>query len=176
MSNPYLAELRIMSFNFAPKGWALCNGQTLSIQQNAALFSLIGTYYGGNGVNTFQLPDLRGRVPIHMGPGFTIGQAGGEENHTLITIEMPQHNHLMQVTATTAGAAIPSTNNYLAQGKSSSSGNPAVNLYSTSTTPNTAFAPTAISNNGSGQPHPNQQPYLALTVCIALVGIFPSRN
>jgi microcystin-dependent protein len=177
VGTPFLSELRIMSFGFPPKGWALCNGQLLAINQNQALFSLLGTTYGGDGRINFGLPNLQGRVPIHMGNGFTLGQQAGEVAHTLLITEMPTHNHLMQVMATTANTPVPSTTTYLAQGKSSSSGNPPVNQYSTAASPNATFAPqAAISYTGGNQPHPNQQPYLVLSICIALQGIFPTQN
>src|SRR5271156_3830775 len=100
MATPFLGEVRIVSFNYPPKGWAFCNGQTLSISQNTALFSLLGTFYGGDGIQTFQLPNLQARMPLHAGPGFTQGQAAGEVNHTLIMTEMSSHNHLAQGVAT----------------------------------------------------------------------------
>lgn len=175
MDDPFLSELRIMSFNFAPTGWAQCNGQLLPINQNQALFALLGTTYGGDGIRTFGLPNLQGRVPIHAGDGFVLGQAAGEMSHTLTTQEMPTHSHLMQVTAVTASALTGSPNAYLGQGRSSSSGNPGVDLYSASANLDATFAPTAITNTGGSQPHPNQQPYLALNICIALQGIFPSQ-
>jgi microcystin-dependent protein len=167
MSTPYLGEMRIMSFNFAPKGWAQCNGQFLPINQNQALFSLLGTQYGGNGQTTFALPDLRGRVPIHQGQSFIIGQAGGQETHTIIMSEMPAHNHVPQ-----GNSAVPNT------------GSPANafwcdisnNSYSTAGAGNTTLAPGAVTNTGGSQPHNNLQPFLVLNICIALQGIFPSRN
>lgn len=176
MSEPFLSELRIMSFNFAPRGWAQCNGQLLAINQNQALFTLLGSTYGGNGVQTFALPNLQGRVPIHAGDGFVLGESAGEAAHTLAVAEMPAHNHLMQVTAGTAAGLNPGPNFYLGEGKSTSSGSPGVNLYSTAASPNTTFDSSAVSFTGASQPHPNQQPYLVLNVCIALQGIFPTQN
>lgn len=179
MSSPYLSEIRLMSFNFAPRGWALCNGQILGIQQNSALFALIGTYYGGNGVQTFALPNLQGRVPVHMGDGFGIGQVMGEVSHTLSLSEMPTHQHLMKASTTAGAETIPAP--ALALGKaevSTSTAAPAatpVNIYGTGNT-SAVFNAAAISNTGSGQPHPNQQPYLVSNYCISLSGIFPSRN
>ena len=178
MSTPYLGEIKIMSFNFPPKGWALCNGQLLPINQNQALFSLLGTTYGGNGVQTFALPNLQGCVPVHLGNGFTLGQRGGENNHTLVLSEIPSHNHLINVSNT--GALENAT------GKSPASHSPAqavaatnpvtpVNIYGTGGITET-FAATAISNVGGSQPHSNQQPYLTLNCSIALQGIFPSQN
>ena len=175
MSSPYLSEIRIMAFNFPPKGWQLCNGQTLAINANQALFSLIGTTYGGNGVQTFNLPNLQGNVPIHMGNGFTLGQTKGEANHTLTVNEMGAHNHLMAATAATATEQIPTPNSFLAQAQSQSSNKPAVSIYGTGNV-GAPLAPATIGSNGGSQPHPNQQPYLVLNFCIALQGIFPSRS
>src|ERR1700760_13539 len=110
MSTPFMSEIRIMSFNFAPKGWALCNGQLLPINQNQALFSLLGTVYGGNGQTTFALPDVRGRVPLHVGSGFSLGERGGEYAHTLTTAEVPQHNHQAQGSSTAGNTDIPAGN------------------------------------------------------------------
>jgi microcystin-dependent protein len=175
MSTPFLSEIRIMSFGFPPKGWAQCNGQLLPINQNQALFALLGTTYGGDGRVNFGLPNLQGCVPISMGAGFTLGQVAGEENHTLNISEMAQHNHGMQGVAATADNATPSTILALAQGIAAATGTPPVNLYGNGQ-PNATFAPPTISNSGGSQPHPNQQPYLVLNFCIALQGIFPSQN
>jgi microcystin-dependent protein len=178
MSTPFLAELRIMSFNFAPKGWALANGQLLPINQNQALFSLLGTTYGGNGQTTFALPNLQGRVPIHMGNGFIQGQAGGENNHLLTQSEMAPHNHSMSVSNTTAlENATGKTPAGHSPAQSVAATNPVspVNIYGTSS-PTETFNAGTIANAGSGQPHSNQQPYLTLNCCIALQGIFPSQN
>ena len=165
MSEPFLSEIKMMSFVFAPKGWATCDGQLLAINQNQALFSLLGTTYGGNGQTNFALPDLRGRTPIHMGNGHVLGERAGEQNHTLINSELPTHNHLAQA-STTDGDQIIATNNYLA---------PVSQLYgaSVNTTP---MASAEISLIGGGQPHLNMQPFLTLGFCIALQGIFPSQN
>jgi microcystin-dependent protein len=176
MSEQFLSELRIMSFGFAPIGWIQCNGQLLPINQNQALFSLLGTFYGGDGRSNFALPNLQGRVPVHRGAGYNLGQASGETGHTLNISEMATHRHLMQATAVTATAAVPTSNDYLGQGKTTSSGAPAVNLYSTSQTSDVAFAAGALSNSGGGQAHENRQPFLALNICIALQGIFPTQN
>ena len=175
MSDPYLSEIRIMSFNFAPRNWALCNGQLLAINQYQALFSLLGTTYGGDGRATFGLPNLQGRVPLHFGNGFTLGQQSGETAHTLLYSEMPLHNHLMTATAAKAASAIPAPAVYLGKGQSQGSGTPVVNIYSTAGQSGT-FAAAAINNTGGSQPHPNQQPFLVLNFCISLQGIFPSRN
>ena len=163
MSEPFLGELKLMSFNFPPKGWALCNGQFLPINQNQALFALLGTTYGGNGQTTFALPDLRGRVAMHRGNGFNQGQRGGEEVHTLVGQEMPAHNHLVNASNAAGDAADPTM---LAQ-FSDGYGGP------TSLTPLQAAT---VGNVGGSQPHENRQPYLVLNWCIALQGIFPSRN
>jgi microcystin-dependent protein len=162
-----MSEIKIISWNFAPKGWAFCNGQFMPINQNQALFSLLGTTYGGNGQTTFALPDLRGRTPIHVGGEFPIqGQAGGEAAHTLIQSEMPQHTHLAMGNNGTATSADP-TDNFWSNGGD--------NVYSTGT-PATAMAPSRVSNVGGSQPHDNMSPYLVLNFIIALQGAFPSRN
>lgn len=165
MASPYLSEIRIFTFGFAPKGWALCNGQILPINQNQALFALLGTTYGGNGTSTFALPNLQGKVPIHEGNGFSLGQVGGEQSHTLTTAEMPQHTHQAIASSNTAnqGAA---TNNFWANG-----GQPAY-----ATTANAQMVAAAVSSVGGNQPHDNMSPYLVLNFCIALTGIFPSRS
>ncbi len=165
MSSPFLGEIKIISWNFAPKGWTFCNGQFLPINQNQALFSLLGTMYGGNGQTTFALPDLRGRVPLHVGDGFIQGQAGGQEFHTLTISELPAHNHFVNAVNGTATTEAPA-GNFLAT-------NPAA-LYLT--TPNTTLKPSTVTNFGGSQPHENRQPFITLNFIIALIGIFPSRN
>src|ERR1041384_969975 len=179
MSEPFLSEIKIMSCNFAPKGWALCNGQTLQINQNQALFSLLGTMYGGNGQTTFALPDLRGRIPISMGPSNTIGTAGGSEFVTLNTQTMAAHNHGMMTTTTAGNAFTPggAGRSVLAQsrGPITPTGSFPVTIYSPGT-PNNSLSPGVISNIGGTQPHENRMPYLVLSYCISLNGIFPSRN
>jgi microcystin-dependent protein len=175
VGTPFLSELRIMSFNFAPKGWAQCNGQLLPINQNQALFSLLSTNYGGDGRTNFGLPNLQGRVPIHMGNGFILGQLSGEIAHTLNFQEMASHNHLMAATAATATEQIPTTNLYLAQAQSQATNKPNVYIYGTGGT-SAQLAPATIGMNGGNGAHPNQQPYLVLNICIALQGIFPSRS
>jgi microcystin-dependent protein len=152
-----------MSFNFAPKGWALCNGQFLPINQNQALYSILGTTYGGNGQTTFALPDLRSRTPIHVGQGFTEGERGGEESHTLTQSELPQHNHVMQASSQNGDQNLPSI---LAQVN---------NTYRDFGAPVATISPASVSATGS-QPHENMQPYAVISFCIALQGIFPSRN
>jgi microcystin-dependent protein len=172
MAEPFLSEIRLMSFNFAPKNWAMCNGQFLPINQNQGLFSLLGTTYGGNGQTTFALPDLRGRVPIHVGNGYTLGQQGGAAAHTLSINEMPTHVHMLQASNSTGNATNPNfggTGHVLA----TEPGNP----YSPGFTPTAvALNPGTVVNNGGSQAHQNMQPFLTLTYCIALTGIFPSPN
>jgi microcystin-dependent protein len=166
MAEPFLGEVRIMSFNYPPRGWAFCNGQLLPINQNQALFSLLGTMYGGNGQTTFALPNFQGRLPVHLGSGLTQGQAGGEVSHTLTTTEMPAHSHLAR-----AGSGVA---NQLtgAAGLWANGGQPA---YS-SAAPNAAMRADAVTSVGGSQPHNNMSPYLVLNFCIALSGIFPSRT
>jgi len=176
MGEPFLSEIRIFSFNFPPSGWALCNGQLLPINQNQALFALLGTTYGGNGQTTFALPNLRGRVPIHMGAGHILGEAGGEENHTLTLSEMPTHTHLMSGN-TAKISADPNTPVNATQG--APTGNHWANsgklVYSTSP-PDSSMSAATVTNVGGSQPHLNMSPFLVLSFCIALQGIFPSRN
>lgn len=166
MAEPFLSEIRIMSFGFPPKGWAFCNGQLLPINQNQALFSLLGTMYGGNGQTTFALPDFRGRVPIHVGAGFIQGQAGGQEFHTITTSEMPAHTHFVQATAASQTTNIPAGN--LLASINAPQYNPPTQL--------TTLHPSTITNVGGSQPHENRQPFLVLNFIIALQGVFPSRN
>ena len=163
---PFIGEISIVAFNFPPKGWALCNGQLLPINQNQALFSILGTTYGGNGQTTFGLPDFRGRVGIHHGSQFVIGQKGGEEFHTLTQSEMPAHAH--PVTAS-ADSAIQKTaaGNYWA---ANSGRFPYASQF------NTGMHPSAVTTVGGGQPHENRSPFLVLNVIIALQGVFPSQN
>jgi len=165
MASPFLAEIRIFSFNFPPKGWAFCDGQLLPINQNQALFSLLGTSFGGDGRVTFGLPNLQGRVPFHMGSGHNLGERAGESGHTLLVAELPAHNHV----------PVGSSNN-------SSAASPAGNLWATMTSsayapsPNTSLNPASILPVGGNQAHENMSPYLVLSFCIALQGIFPSQN
>jgi microcystin-dependent protein len=169
MAEPFLSETRIMSFNFAPKGWAMCNGQLLPINQNQALFSLLGTTFGGDGRVNFALPDLRGRTPIHVGSGHTLGERAGEQAHTLSIQELPQHTHVLKSTTQSVTTNIPSALNAL--------GTTAPNqAYSNSNNNLVALNPASITNVGGSQPHLNMQPFLTLTFCIALQGIFPSQN
>ncbi|CAD0005938.1 phage tail protein [Flavobacterium chungangense] len=170
MAEPFLAETRIMSFNFAPKGWAMCNGQFLPINQNQALFSLLGTSFGGNGQTTFALPDLRGRTPIHFGNNFMLGQRGGEEAHTLTINELPAHQHNLNNTNQAVSTNVPNSG-------TSMLGNTAPNqVYNTAGQNLAAMNPASVSNVGGSQPHLNMQPFLTLNFCIALQGIFPSQN
>jgi len=170
MSEPFLSEIKIVSFNFPPKGWAECNGQFLPINQNQALFSLLGTTYGGNGQTTFALPNLRGQVPIHMGSGHTLGEAAGSTAVTINQQTMPQHLHTMQATSTQAAANTnsPAPARVLANSNFSQAWGSAGGLQ--------PFDPTSITNVGGSQPHNNMMPYLVLNFIIALQGIFPSRN
>lgn len=181
MTMQYMGEIRIMAFNFPPKNWAQCNGQLMSIQQNQALFSLLGTTYGGNGVNTFALPDLRTQVPGHTSSTYPMGAITGEYSHTLLQTEIPQHTHLMKVDATSAGTAntsIAAAGNSFGQTSGLINGTTATafNMYSTTLTPVAQMAPQALGLGGGSQPHENRQPFLTLNICIALFGIFPSRN
>jgi microcystin-dependent protein len=183
MSEPFLSEIKIVAFNFPPKGWAFCNGQLLPINQNQALFSLLGTTYGGDGRVNFALPDLRGRVPVGAGNGngIILGERGGEYAHTLVISEMAAHNHSLMADATTAGPSntnTPDVTKVLGQSAGSGGSPPApfgVNMYSTASA-NGTLAPQSMTNNGGSQPHENEQPFLTLSFCIALQGIFPSQN
>lgn len=168
MGTPFMSEIRIISFNFAPQGWAFCNGQLLPINQNQALFSLLGTQFGGNGQTNFALPNFRGRVPVHVGSSnSTVGTAGGQEAHTVTQSEMPQHIHLAQVQPANASTANPASN-YLA-------GIPTF-AYRDNISALTTLDPGSVTTVGGSQPHENRQPYLVLNFIIALDGIFPSRN
>jgi microcystin-dependent protein len=175
MSDAYVAEIRIFAGNFPPKGWAFCDGQLLAISQNTALFSLLGTSFGGDGRTTFALPDLRGRVPIGQGqgPGLTsrnIGETGGQAAVALTSAAMPAHNHLPNCNATGGGQPGPAGNVW---GKIP--GKTAPQMYSTNA-PNVAMATNAVAPVGGGQPHNNKQPYLGTCFIIALQGIFPPRS
>ncbi len=166
MAEPFLSEIRLMSFVFAPKGWALCNGQLLPINQNQALFSLLGTTFGGDGRVNFALPDCRGRAPIHVGSGHTLGEKGGEQAHTISIAEMPTHTHVLNASASAANAALPGGNLLaLAPQQVYVGGNPGVTM-----------EPGSVPNVGGSQAHLNMQPFLTISFCIALQGIFPSPN
>jgi microcystin-dependent protein len=165
MSEPFLSEIKIVSFNYAPKGWALCNGQFLPINQNQALFALLGTTYGGNGQTTFALPNLRGRVPIHFGNGHTLGEAAGSSAVTINSQTMPMHIHAATASDANGSQPVP-TGNVLAQ----------VNNLYTQPLNLVTLDPTTVTSVGGSQPHNNMMPYLVLNFIIALQGIFPSRN
>jgi microcystin-dependent protein len=159
-----MGEIKIISWNFPPKGWAFCNGQVLPINQNQALFAILGTTYGGNGQTTFALPNLQGRTPVHVGEGIILGQSAGQTSHTLITSEMPAHNHLAKASAT---ADQPTPVNAFWGGA-------AQQVYASNA--NTTMNPAAVAPVGGSQPHENMSPYLVLNFVIALQGIFPSQN
>lgn len=165
MAEPFLSEIRLMSFVFAPKGWAPCNGQLLPINQNQALFSLLGTTFGGDGRVNFALPDLRARVPIHVGNGHTLGERGGEQAHTLSIAELPTHTHQLTGSASDADVVLPTDN---VVGRSSQVYGPPTQL--------TALDASSSGVVGGSQAHLNMQPFLTLSFCIALQGIFPSPN
>jgi microcystin-dependent protein len=177
MADPFVAEIRIFPFNFAPKGWAWCDGQLLPISQNTALFSLVGTYYGGDGKSTFALPDLQGNAPMHTGadqpgPGLSthsLGETGGSETVSLLQSEIPSHSHPMRASGDAADNFV-AVGNMLA--KPVGRGN---NLYSTTTTPQAMMSDNALAPAGGNQPHNNMMPYLTLYYNIALQGVFPAR-
>jgi len=173
MADPFVAEIRIFPFNFAPKGWAWCDGQLLPLSQNTALFSLLGTTYGGNGKSNFALPDLQGRVPMHpgQGPGLSLhdlGETGGSETVSLLESEIPAHSHALRCSIDDADLKIPTPTRSLAKSQGG-------NVYS-STITLTAMAPEALPPAGGDQPHNNLQPYLTFYFCIALQGVFPPRG
>ena len=171
MTEPFIGQISIVGFNFAPRGWALCNGQLMAISQNTALFSLLGTTYGGNGQTTFALPDLRGRAPMANGNGAglsprSLGEVSGRETVTLIATNLPQHAHALNANSARADRA---------NAAGAAFGMAADATYAT-TAPTSTLAPNAVMPTGGGQPHNNMQPYLALNMIIALEGIFPARN
>jgi microcystin-dependent protein len=163
-----MGEIRLFSFNFPPQGWAFCNGQFLPINQNQALFSLLGTRYGGNGQTNFQLPNLRDRAPMHQGPGHTIGEQGGEMAHTVSIQELPAHTHTFNASKTVANTTAPTGTNVISASTPQFTWAAANNL--------TAMAPQAISNAGGSQPHENRHPFAVTNMCIALQGVFPSQS
>jgi len=174
MSTPFLGEIKIISWNFPPKGWAFCNGQLLPINQNQALFSILGTTYGGNGQTTFALPDFRGRSPYHVG-SMTLGEKGGQSAHTLTVQEMPTHSHNPNASNTSGNLVFPATispvashNIWAITTQNPYTAPPGANL--------AAMNAGCVSSTGGSQPHENRQPYLVLNFIIALSGIFPSRN
>ncbi|HJQ26450.1 MAG TPA: tail fiber protein [Blastocatellia bacterium] len=168
MAEPFLSEIRIFSFGFPPKGWALCDGQLLPINQNQALFSLLGTTYGGDGRVNFGLPNLQGRVPIHMGSGHTLGERGGEQGHTLTIGELPTHTHTASASNVPSTAGNPANTRFLSQSQGA-------NLYAGQSNLQ-AMAPNTLANVGGSQAHLNMQPFLVLNFSIALQGIFPSQT
>lgn len=170
MAEPFLAEIRLMSFVFPPRGWALCDGQLLPINQNQALFSLLGTTYGGNGQTNFALPDLRGRVPIHMGAGHTLGERAGEQAHTLTIAELPAHTHVLNASSTPANASPPSPQGGTILADS------APGLAYAAPSALVAMGPTNVTSVGGSQAHINMQPFLTLSFCVALQGLFPSQT
>jgi microcystin-dependent protein len=165
MAEPFLTEIRIVAFNFAPKGWALCNGQILQISQNQAVFALLGTTYGGDGIRNFALPNLQARIPLHVGNGFVLGQHGGESTHTLTVAELPSHKHNPKA-ASVANSATPANAVWASN---------TATVYSTAAS-DTSMSTTALRPQGAGQPHENRPPFMVLNFIIALLGIFPSRN
>ena len=166
MSEPFLSEIKIVSFNFPPKGWALCNGQFLPINQNQALFALLGTTYGGNGQTTFALPNLRGRVPIHMGNGHTLGEAAGSTSVTINIQQLATHMHGLQASTSVVNPTSDPDSNFLG---------PVNNAYALPAAL-TTLEPSSVTSVGGSQPHNNMMPYLVLNFIIALQGIFPSQN
>jgi microcystin-dependent protein len=167
MSEPFLAEIRIYAFNFAPRGWAFCDGQILPINQNQSLYSLLGTTYGGDGRTSFALPDMRGRTPIHVGEGHQQGQKSGEESHSISVSEIPNHSHQIQATNEQANKDDPEDNLWAAQPDGTHYG---------SAGSDTSMSNASISSSGGGQAHENMQPFLTVMFAIALQGLFPSRN
>lgn len=168
MSDPYLGQITLVSFPFAPKGWAACNGQLLPIEQNQALFSLLGIAYGGNGVNNFQLPDLRGRTPYGMSPQYPIGQSGGVETVALTGAQIPQHTHSAGYSTQAGSVRNPTGALYGDTGASTP-------IYASAGGAQAPLNPTTVGTAGQNQPHSNMQPYSVLNFCIALSGTFPSR-
>ena len=166
MSEPFLGQVSVFSFNFPPKGWALCNGQLLPINQNQALFALMGTTYGGNGQTNFALPNLRGRAPVHVGGNISQGQAGGASGVSLTQSTMPIHTHPVSASTATADRATPQGNVWA---------RPAANAYGDPASAS-GMRSDLVANAGGSQPHNNMQPYTVLSFCVALQGIFPSRN
>ncbi len=165
MSSPFIGEIRMFGGNFAPVGWAFCDGSLIPIAENDALFNLIGTTYGGDGVNTFGLPDLRSRIPYHVGPGFTLAQTGGAETVTLTNNQIPSHAHVPQAKSTQGGQSSPANNVWALSGS---------NQF-TSTAPSLAMDPAALGLSGGSQPHDNMTPFLAVNFILSLFGIFPSQ-
>lgn len=168
MAQPFIGEIRPVPYNFAPRGWQLCQGQLLAISQNTALFSLFGTTYGGDGQQTFALPDLRGRVPVGQGPGYAMGQRGGVEQVTLMASQLPVHSHTAFCTNNAGVAAAPSGAIWATDGSGATA--------EYDSPPNATMHPAAIGLTGGGQPHENRQPYLTINFIVSLFGVFPARN
>ena len=170
MAEPFLSEIRMFSFRFAPQGWALCNGQLIPVNQNQSLFALLGTTYGGDGSTNFALPDLRARLPIHRGAGFFLGQRGGSQTHTLTQAQMPAHFHFLVAdnSPPAADGQNPTPSRRLSRSNPGTLYGAAASLV--------AMSPAAVSSVGGGQAHSNMQPFLTVSFCIALQGIFPPRN
>ena len=182
MSEPFLSMIEAFGFDFAPQGWALCAGQTLSIAQNQALFALLGTTYGGDGVTNFNLPDLRGRLALGFGQGvglsaYNLGEVGGQETHQLSAAEIPSHAHTLNATnnGQASGTNVPSSTVLMGSGYGIETNNPVENIYG-NTAPTVAMARGAVGPAGGGAPHENRMPFLTINYCIALQGFFPSRN
>jgi microcystin-dependent protein len=177
MSSPFIGEIRMFAGNFAPAGWALCQGQLMPISENDALFNLIGTTYGGDGQATFALPNLQSRIPLHVGPGFFLAQTGGVESVTLTTQQLPTHTHLAQATTVAGDVNSPSVSNI---GKilasEGGSGSAQVSLYNAAPTTLQAISPSTIGSAGGSQPHDNMVPFLAINFILSLFGIFPSQS
>lgn len=181
MSEPFIGQIKVMSFAFPPRGWTQCNGQLLPINQNQALFSILATSYGGDGTTTFALPNMTGCAPMNMGGNYNLGQRGGESYHSLAGAEVPQHTHTLMADATTddsVNSNSPDGGSVLGQsgGQDSNGTQFAVNIYSTDTASLAKTTGAMVSNSGVSQWHENRQPYLVLNFCIALQGIYPSRN
>jgi len=179
--DPFIGEIKFTSFNFPPRGWALCNGQTLPINQNQALFSLLGTTYGGNGSTTFNLPNLQGRVPVHVGQGISLGGTGGAEQHSLTIAEMPTHQHALNVnssTPATSNTNAPTAGKALGAsiGHPSSGADFPLNVYNSTLANPIPVAGGMVGTSGGSQPHENRQPFQVVSACIALTGIYPSRS
>ena len=168
MSSPFIGEIRMFAGNFAPVGWAFCNGAIIPIDQNDALFNLIGTTYGGDGQNNFALPDLQSRVPVHVGPGFALGQSGGAESVTLTASQIPAHSHVPQCNSTQGTAAGPGGNVWAVP-------NPSVDIYNT-IAPTLGMDPAAVGSSGGSQPHDNMVPFLVINFILSLFGTFPSQS
>jgi microcystin-dependent protein len=168
MAEPFLGEIRMMSFDFPPNGWAFCNGQFLPINQNQALFSLLGTTFGGDGRVTFALPNLQGRVPIHVGDGFSLGTSAGAETHNLTSQQMPQHTHTMSARQSPATTTTPAATSVVAASRAANTLGPPEEF--------AALSSQAITSVGADAAHPNMAPFLVINFCIALQGIFPSQN